>query len=262
MAAKKKEAAPSVPSSEAVDAYKTYLLKSLPTYSAKDFAAGAPISVDQVDKDILITENKISQYKKFGFNCDKEEKQLEILKDYKKKVIGKVWPGNPQPSIPTCLHPFTTTFLTATGIEMKRCPTCNKVWEIPKKISSIYYDPELIKNLKANIPIGLSKSILIDDAPRQITLRVGRAEIDQKLIMRMGMMSNCNVSIAKVMIAGYLEKVVLHCSKCDEKTTVSESILISKNNGLPVIIEEFCTIHRHNAKVDGKTGRLFREENE
>jgi hypothetical protein len=131
------------PPSETVDAYKTYLQAAIPTITAKDFAEGAPIPTDQVEKDILILENKIAQYKKFGLPSEKEEKQVEILKKYKAGVAGKNWPTAKQAMNAAanmakdqlkhigCSHNHTTTFKTATGTEMLKCSTCQKIWHAP-----------------------------------------------------------------------------------------------------------------------------------
>lgn len=257
MALKKKSAVePPVPSSETVDAYKTYLQKAMPKYSAKDFAAGAAIPVDQVQKDILVLENKISQYKKFSFSCEKEEKQLAILKGYEAKVKGKHWPGTETVlKQGACSHKDKTAYTTATGEKILRCLDCTKTWKLPVAAN---YDI----NHKGIMVMPKQTFINVDTGPKEIKLRVGRAEIDQKFIMRMGMISNCNVSIVRKSGAHYTDDTVLHCDNCNKSLVVNDSTLVSKENALPAVIESFCQAHRHDAKADERTGRLFREDNE
>lgn len=272
-AAKSEPKLPSVPSSESVDAYKKYLQKSMPKYSAKDFAAGAMIPVDQVDKDILILENQISQYQKFGFPTEDKEKNLEVLKGYKTKVKGKFWPGTKtELQQSSCPHTSTTTHITATNVKMAHCLSCAKTWQaplsqqpLPKK--SNYYDKQFFEGIKAGLkyhPIQQMPTDMLKPAmpsSQAITLRAGKAEIDQKLIMRIGMASNCNVSIARVYVQyAYGQETALRCDKCEETARIPDSVFVAKESGLPAKIEEFCKAHRHDAKADESTGRMFRED--
>jgi len=290
MAAKAKKTEPKIPapSSEVVDAYKTYLSKAMPTLTAKDFAEGAPIPTDQVEKDILILENKIAQYKKFGFPCDKEEDQLEILKKYKAGVQGKNWPtakkamnaaanmAADQLKYVGCQHPSNSRlqFTTATGVEMLKCQVCGKVWHAPLgpvKIGTdlgIWYDQTFLKNLKAQTPNIKKNPILlippsfVTENVKPLAMRVGKTEVEQRFLMQMGMLSNCNVSIARI-ASSYMDKFVLKCAKCDQTVELSDALLIAKVDGLPVKVEEFCIAHRHDAKAFGKEqGRYFREDDD
>lgn len=263
-----KKKPPLIPSSETVDAYKTYLLKSSHTLTAKDFAEGAAIPTDQVEKDILILENKIAQYKKWKFPHEEQEKQLEILKDYKSKVVGKHWPTAKQTidAKSACSHQHLTHFKNATGEFMTRCATCNQVWKGagPNNLLSKYYNKPFIDNLKATtksiltVPPG---TVNVPEEPTNVRLRVGKVEIDQRFIMQMGMLSNCNVSIAKTVGGGYLtDSYALRCSKCKEQLKLTDALLVAKENTLPSKIEEFCTTHKHDARARIKEGRHFRED--
>lgn len=264
---KKAENASTFPSSEAVDAYKTYLQKALPTYTVKDFAAGALIPVDQVEKDIMLLENKIGQYHKFDISCEKEEQQLEILKTYKANVKGKHWPKHHISQLKGCSHAKCTYHTTPAGVKMAMCMSCGKPFQgaVPPVVD-LYYDHNYVKNLKAKTAskpiLQMSADMLqpVKKEPKQVMLRAGRAEVEQKFIMRMGMASNCNVSINQVQGAYYGSDVLFRCDKCNEILQLKESALVTKENGLPSRIEEFCVAHRHDAKAENKVGRLFQED--
>ena len=246
----------------------------MPTITAKDFAEGAPIPTDQVEKDILILENKIAQYKKFGF-LEKEEKQVEILKSYKGAVKGKSWPTAKQ-AMNACKHPQWSTYTTATGVKMAMCTACSKTWHAPldtqpnsmqDKLVN-YYNSTLVKNLKANTLVTGKKNPLLvvhpytteGEKPKDLAFRIGKSEVDQKFIMRMGMLSNCNVSVARIAGGGYLTESVLSCSKCKDTMKLTDSLLVAKENALASKIEEFCVAHKHDAKVTDREGRHFRVE--
>lgn len=276
-AVKKNYEAPLPPSANVVDTYKTYLQKAMSTITAKDFAEGASIPTDQVEKDILILENKIAQYKKFGFPFEKEEKQVEILKSYKSAVKGKNWPTAKQAMNAAanmaveelkhvgCPHEQWTTFTTATNVKMRICTACGKTWHAPldpkaspQGILASYYDKASIANLKANNEDLKANN----EEPTDLMFRVGKCEVDQKFIMRMGMLSNCNASVAKKAEFGSYPagKFVLSCSKCKDTLPLTASMLIAKENALASKVEQFCVAHKHGAKAPDRDGRLFRVE--
>lgn len=131
-------------------------------------------------------------------------------------------------------------------------PYTSPILPLKKKKKSDLWQP---------MPVMTPKSFTeIKQKTKKVQMSIGKAYVDQEFIMRMGMMSNCNVSIHKHMDGSYFERVKLHCRVCDAMYTVPENQFTVDGNNLPTVIGSFCTEHRHDPKLEEKVGRLFREE--
>ena len=261
------------PSSDVVDAYKNYLDKSLYNMNSETLAPGNKIPTDGVDLDIAILENKIKQYEKFGFPAEEEKASLEALKKLRENVKGKHWPktstvADPKGTIGGSVNKAVSGTYIGPGLahlvnnNQSDCTHSSLIWHklpsgtVLNKCSSC----QMI--FSATISGSTATPVKKPPAPKSIAMKVGRSDIDQEFIMRMGMMSNCNVSIARLIGSSYMEETVLSCKVCKQTLVMSDFILVSKGTELPNSVATFCTEHRHDKKVSETTGRLFRDEDE
>lgn len=126
---------------------------------------------------------------------------------------------------------------------------------------------QFIKNLKVKTPFPANTAknqlLIYKEEPKTVALKIGRASIEQALIMRIGMMSNCNVSINTLISPdSYRESVLLTCGICKARIAIDDLPFLSGAKDLPDVLGRFCTTHRHDPKSEEVVGRKFREEDD
>lgn len=274
-------------SSKTAEAFKGYLEKAAPNLSAKDFQEGAPIPTNQIDFDINVITNQISKYGKFGFPTDEKEKQLDALQKLKNSAKGKSWPtatqklksnANKAYQQSECGHKSFSATANAQGQIFYICKQCCKTWvePAPAEEKGVYAGLGYLplsnshkKYVHKKAEFDWTKKVTGYEKPVPTTsknyedavLRVGgRYEVNQNMLMRMGILSDCNVTIQHRIGAGYLDEFRLICSKCSYTEVYDTSILLNKVEGVPAKIADFCKAHKHSATVQATEGRVFIEE--
>lgn len=87
---------------------------------------------------------------------------------------------------------------------------------------------------------------------------------EQKFIMRIGVQSNCNVSVQSKNLGGTWPRRTAYrliCDQCKEASTVDAKVVESHHHDHPVIVE-FCKTHRHDVEASVSAtveGRRFRD---
>ena len=202
-----------------------------------------------MDHDIAVLESKIKQFCKLGFPFETETAQLETLKSWKEKVQGKVWPEKIESY--TSPAPKQTSPLQ----EVEQINDSALSWPVWKKAKW-----KKAKKLPASQewkPMPPAPP-----APQKVVVSAGKANLDQEIIMRIGMMSNCNVLIAQVLNPNDFRPVLQLACKVCKKTVEVEDHKFESGGQLSPTLLSFCEMHRHDAATAAVTpsGRMFRED--
>lgn len=253
-----KKDAKTVPSAQIVDAYKTYLFakKTVPASQIEKLKPGMVIPVDEIDKDIQILQI-ISHSKENGLQANVEKIKLKSLQKLKQDIVNG-----------------ETKEEKTAGEKLKVMAEQNK------SKTSMYYDKKFIDNLKSAFPSSKQSSVKtslgnpilavngafipIESSPSAPKLNLGPIRLHQKFLMRMGMISNCNVTIRQAPgIRSILPILIIWCERCKEEKRIEDTLSLDESSAgtLTAEIEEFCRAHQHGvAAAAPEGGRKFRED--
>lgn len=139
--------------------------------------------------------------------------------------------------------------------EMKKQQTAQ---EEAQKAKDVFFTKQFLANLKAQTAFSKANPSQIS-APSDDDFKDTISD-EQKFIQRVGVMSNCNVSIQGKRMALGSTIYRMKCDKCAEARPVEPSVVRTNNASDPALVA-FCTAHRHivespSAKTEG---RRFRE---
>lgn len=162
--------------------------------------------------------------------------------------------------------------------------TGKKVIEVPTGLgkTSIFYGMKFAQNLKAQMPLIASKIMPLPSAAEIVLMNKKETKDDfvpsvavqdeQKFIQRIGMMSNCNVSIQSKKLGGSMgyaswntgrQAYRMICDHCKVAQSLDDPKLVEGRQHDNPIIANFCKDHRHlvEAPVSNTAGgRKFRDD--
>lgn len=280
---------PSVISAQALDAYKTYLYhQAKPQVANKPDALGPgmKIPLDDLKNHIKTVENLIVKYKKYGLPSKEEENKLKglnkLLSELEKVDLVKL-----------AEQEIEAKEIAKAAEEAKKVAEKQAKWgqynkkvltthvkkiEHPKGAPGVlgYYKKATISNIKANtiltgiaVPVSSKSEIepLSNSAPAP-GVKLGSISLSQRIVMQMGILSNCNVTVHSLRTGGtrWAPVVTLRCESCKSEHEIEDTLSLTdmELTGIPKEIESFCKLHRHEpdiaAPVGDAGGRKFRED--
>lgn len=252
-----------VASPSAVDAYKTYLYRR-GNRSVKDIEsckAGQPIDLSELEKDIAATEATLWMCQQSELPAWDIEYKLKGLRAMRDQLVGRTWPSLEHIKAQAKAELENkkqesynkTVLLAAAKAELAQQKTKNgpKCPDPVKKLGG-----KTVYSGKMAIP----KILPLKPKP-PVSADLVRLKIEQEWLMRVGMLSNCNVTILQYTVVSQPSlEVMLKCKVCSSTKDVANSA-VSSTNVLTESIEQFCRDHRHEPQQAAQPkGRLFRDE--
>ena len=132
-----------------------------------------------------------------------------------------------------------------------------------------YYNKKFIENLKGQTTLVGAGSFLSPapskPAPEPVFDNTSVVQAEQKFLQRIGMASNCNVSVQSKVLGTWPKRTLyrLLCDQCSASVPVNDSIIITTQQHNHPIIAEFCKAHRHDSEAPAcavTEGRKFRDD--
>lgn len=267
-------------SHQIVDAYKTYLFRrgTQTVKEIENIKPGQVIPIEDLDEDIKAVQRSISNFKKWGIAYDEEEAKLKGLTNMLKQLAGRVWPDPLKPSqteqqqFETAIAKAKLAKIAAESLQFEKIKKQkeNEAKQKSKAPPSTagYFSPQFIKTLKSQMPLPEAPwkppSNSAVPVAKELSVKVGVSTITQQFIMRVGMLSDCNVSIHQENNGRFMNSgISLQCGKCGSVRKIEDTIGLSNAQNLPTLVEAFCKQHKHEQKAASEAqpvGRFFREE--
>lgn len=235
------------PSAQAIDAYKTYLYRShsKSVSEIEKLKPGEPVPLKELNHDIAVVQQTIKTIEKFGMEAKEEKAKLNGLMNLKAALLDQ------------------SVYLLKQK-EKAKAKQKPKEWEwLPGKTAPVGY----------TVTTGIKKNpiLVVKPEPVKTEMKLSGAgsKFSQELLMRMGMLSNCNVLIYQTMgvVSRYGDGLALRCQHCGVEKHLDDKLSLVETTSMFPEVEDFCKAHRHEpstaepAKL-GPGGRMFRDEDE
>lgn len=256
-----------IASPQAADAYKTYLYrKGHRTVSQiESIKPGQMIDLSVLESDIEHTEKIISMCEKVDLPSYEEQYKIKGLKALHEQVSGRMWPSFADIKQEIEAAQANGDFAEAAKkLELQKLQLAWSKAQLNQQTTSNFLpDPKPgKKGLSTGVykyPIQMLPKLKANPAPKTTEMGLGRSQIEQEWIMRVGVASNCNISI--VQTNTYATNAELRCKVCGSVKTVATNLIV-RVTVLTDDLERFCREHRHNqvALAGGPTGRKFRDD--